>query len=640
MNTKPRRDLRPVPLANATLDDAFWAPRQETNLHVTLPHEYRLCKCTGRVDAMKLAGKPGRPHPPHQFWDSDVAKWIEAASYSLATAPNPALERQIDHYVRLMVRAQHRDGYLNSFYQATDIRKRWTNLRDMHELYCAGHLMEAAVAYHAATGKRAMLDVMCRYADHIGRTFGRGPRQKRGYPGHEEIELALVKLYRATGTKRYLDLARYFVDERGQQPHYFDREAKRRGEAPRPRGVTHPYDAYQAHAPVREQRTAEGHAVRALYLYSGMADVAAETGDRTLLAACRRLWKNITEKRMYITGGVGSTRHGERFTVDYDLPNDTAYAETCANIALVFFAHRMLHLELDGTYADAMERALYNGVLSGVSLDGKRFFYDNLLTAVPDVYRFRGQKSPWRPARFGCACCPPHNARLLASLVPYVWSSGPDRAAVHLYVAGRARFEIAGQNVEIRQRTNYPWAERVRLEIRPQAPARFTLSLRLPGWCRRPELAVNGKRMRLSAVTRRGYAHIRRLWRAGDRVDLLLPMPIERMEAHPHVQAACGCIALQRGPVVYCLEEADNGKILADIVLPRQARLRIAPGPRRLRGAPVITGRGLRRDRTRDTGALYRPAGTRTRPVTLRAVPYCLWNNRGDGEMRVWIREG
>lgn len=640
MISKTRLRMLSVPFTKVTVKDGFWQPRIETNRRVTLPIEYRQCKRTGRIDAWDLNWKPGEPKQPHYYWDSDVAKWLEAAAYSLATHSDPKLEARVDDMIARIAKAQQPDGYLNIYFTVVAPEKRWTNLRDWHELYCAGHLMEAAVAYHAATGKRLLLDVLCRYADHIAAVFGPRAGQKRGYPGHEEVELALCKLHRATGERRYLELAKFFVDERGRRPNYFDLEAQARGDTP-----LADYETRQAHRPVREQDAAEGHAVRALYLYSGMADLAAATGDGSLLAACRRLWKSVTGRRLYVTGGVGSSRKEERFTFDYDLPNETAYAETCASIALVFFAHRMLHLEADSRYADVMEQTLYNGVLSGVSLDGKKFFYANPLAVFPEAFRRRpgegsGHLAPTRQEWFDCSCCPPNIARLLASFGGYVYSASAHEAYVHLYVGGAAEFSLGGVQVTLRQTTAYPWRETVRIDVAPQSPLRFALALRIPGWCRGARLRVNGKTVELARTTRRGYARIAREWTRGDRVELTLPMPVERIEAHPRVRMNHGFVALRRGPVVYCLEEVDNGANLAALSLPREAKLRAVFNRRLLGGAVAITGRLQRRLADGWDGALYRPRGaTRERSVSFRAVPYCLWNNRGDGEMRVWIRE-
>ncbi len=642
--------LIPVNLAQVKVNDAFWSPRIKANLRATLPHAYRFCKETGRIDAMRLnwrKGKPGRPHP---FWDSDVAKWIEAAACSLAANPDKNLEKKIDGYVRLMEKAQMPDGYLNSYFQTIEPEKRWTDLHSKHELYCAGHLIEAAVAYFGATGKERMLRVMRRYADHIARIFGKKRGQKRGYPGHQEIELALVKLYRVTGEARYLELAAFFLDERGQDPSYFTSEALRRGMGRADAGQLGNNTQLQDHLPVRRQTTAEGHAVRALYMYCGMADVAGVTNDRELAAACRRLWENIVTRRMYVTGGIGSSRSGERFTHDHDLPNDVAYAETCAAIAMVFFAHRMLHLDLNAEYADIMERALYNGVLSGVSLDGKRFFYANPLEVIPADYIDRPDytrgdsiaagRRPW----FSCACCPTNIARLLASFGQYVYSFSANEVAVHLYVQGKARFSLSKGDMTINQKTGYPWKEKAVMEILlpgQGSELEFTLSLRLPGWCRKPAIKLNGRGLRLSKITVNGYTRITRSWKHGDRIELTLPMPVETMEADPRVRHNCGRIALQRGPIVYCLEEIDNGPDLADMILAANrehgAGLRAIHKPNLMGGCTVITGCALRRDRARWKDALYLPGSSPRKPARFTAVPYCLWNNRGDGEMRVWL---
>ena len=636
MAAKSFRRIDPVPLTRVDVTDGLWAERMRVNREVTLPIEYAHCKKTGRIDAWKLDWKEGDPNPPHKFWDSDVAKWIEAVGYSLATHPDATLERMADGVIDLMAKAQQPDGYLNLHFTVVEPEKRWANLRDDHELYCAGHLMEAAVAYCEATGKRKLLDALCRYADYIDKVFGPRKGQKRGYPGHQEIELALVKLYRATGERRYLKLSKFFIDERGKQPHYFELEAKKRGDGRHRPGRS--YDYNQAHLPVRDQKTAEGHAVRACYLYAGMADVAAETRDRELLKACKRIWRNIVERRMYVHGGVGSTRFGERFTFDYDLPNEDAYAETCAAIALVFFAHRMLHADPDSRYADVMERALYNGVISGVSLDGHEFFYDNLLAVHPEYHRFSGQKPPWRQEWFGCACCPPNIARLIASFAGYVLSQARSEVWVHLYTASRAALNVGGQSVVLEQKTDYPWKEKIRITVRPESPLAFTLALRIPGWCRAASLKINGKAVRMAGITRKGYARVKREWRKGDSVELTLPMPVERIESHPRVRQDAGRVALQRGPVVYCLEEADNGKDLSAIVLPSDAKLRVKMDKTLFGGTPVIIGKALRRDATSWGTDLYRPAGrAATEAVPIKAIPYFMWANRTRGEMLVWI---
>lgn len=643
MKRGDRHELRrstPIPHTRVAIETGFWAERLRVNREATLPITYRQCRDTGRIDAFRLDWAPGKPNKPHVFWDSDVAKWVEAVSYSLATHPDASLARKLDRVVDLIVRAQQPDGYLNVHFTVVKPDQRWSNLRDAHELYCAGHLMEAAVAHHDATGSRTLLDAMCRYADYIGTVFGRGRGRRRGYPGHEEIELALVRLARATGQRRYLNLAAYFVNERGRRPHFFDREARVRGEQGNP-AAREAYAYYQAHAPVRTQTTAEGHAVRACYLYAGMADVARETGDRDLLRACRTVWRNIVNRRLYIHGGIGSTRHGERFTADYDLPNDEAYAETCASIALVFFAHRMLQIDCDGQYADVMERALYNSVLSGVSQDGTRFFYDNVLATQPGLHAFRGRNPPERQAWFGCACCPPNLARLLASFGGYIYTHTTSTLAVHLFVDSDAELTLGRYRVRVRQSTQYPWDGQIRIELHPDRPAMFTLAVRIPAWCRGADAAVNGTPCAVAPRLQRGYLRVRRRWQAGDVLELNLPMPVERMEAHPAARHDCGRVALQRGPVVYCVEEKDNGPHLNDITLPRDAELTVhTPGRGALRGVPLIRGPATRRDPRTWRSALYQATHTPRVPCRLTAIPYHLWAHRGPGEMLVWLRDG
>ncbi|NLC58587.1 MAG: glycoside hydrolase family 127 protein [Armatimonadetes bacterium] len=625
----PARRFVPVPFTDVVIADRFWAPRMRVNRERTIAYQYAQCKETGRIDAFRLNWKPGDEPVPHIFWDSDVAKWIEAASYTLATDPSAEVEALLDEVVALVAAAGQPDGYLNTHYTVVEPEKRWSNLRDCHELYCAGHLMEAAVAHFQATGKRTLLDALCRYADYIGTVFGTGPGQKRGYCGHEEIELALVKLYRATGERRYLELSRYFLDERGRQPHYFDQEARERGEDP---GAYYfqKYDYCQVHLPVREQSEVVGHAVRAMYLYSAMADLAGELGDAALLAASERLWENLTTTRLYLTAGIGPSRHNEGFTRSYDLPNETAYAETCAAIGLVFWSHRLLQLDCDGRYADVLERALYNGVLSGVSLDGDRFFYENPLASLGGHHR---------QAWFGCACCPPNVARLLASLGEYVYAQSEHDAVVHLYIAGQGRLRLGGQTVTLTQETNYPWEGRVALTLQLEQPARFGLRLRVPGWCREARLRVNGEEVSLAGKVEKGYVRVEREWRNGDRVELDLPMPIERVYAHPEVRQDAGLVALQRGPVVYCLEEVDNGPALHRFALPREATLQAQFRPELLGGVTVLTGEAEYLVDEGWAGTLYqtrRPAAE-TRPIT--AVPYCVWDNRQPGQMQVWLRE-
>lgn len=632
-------------LQDVTISGGFWGERLGVNRTVTLPTIYYQSTITGRFDAWKLDWKPGQPNKPHIFWDSDAAKWIEAVAYSLATHPDSEMERQVDEVVDLIAAAQQPDGYLNIYFTVVEPEKRWTNLRDWHELYCAGHLIEAAVAYYQATGKRKLLDVMCRYVEHIESVFGTGPGQKRGYPGHEEIELALVKLYRATGEARYLNLAKYFIDERGQQPHYFDLEAVARGEDPQDYWAK-TYRYSQSHIPVREQTEPVGHSVRACYLYSGMADVAVETGDEALASALRQIWDNLTGKHMYITGGLGPSVLNEGFTFDYDLPNETAYAETCAAISLAFWAHRMFHLEFDSRYIDVLERALYNGIISGVSFEGDRFFYANPLASYPHVHPYNPRHSLAHPDYvhyqreewFSCACCPPNLARLLSSLGQYFYSTTDDSIYMHLYGQSSLKAKLNGREVHVAQETHFPWDETVNITISVDAPAQFVLAVRLPGWCRNPQIQVNGQPADM--VIEKGYGKLDREWRSGDQVTVTLPMPVERIMAHPNIRENVGQIALQRGPIVYCLEEIDNGPDLPHVVIPRTSQFRTTYDPALLGGIVVIEGDAVR-IKTDWSDGPYQPAvASRAEPFTFKAIPYCFWANREPGEMRVWIREG
>ncbi len=637
--SSPQWKMQPLALADATLSDAFWAPRQETNRKATLSAAYHQCKKTGRFDAWKLAWKPGQPHKPHIFWDSDVAKWLEAVAHSLIKHKDPSLYRRARNVIELICKAQEKDGYLNTHFQVVRPKARWTNLTSDHELYCAGHLMEAAVAWHEATCENDFLETLCRYADYIDTVFGPRKGQRRGYPGHQEIELALIKLFKATGKKRYLDLAAYFINERGRRPNYFVKEARQRGKSAQEARPEN-FCTLQAHLPVREQHAAVGHAVRAMYLYAGMADLAGETGDSSLLQACRRLWKSVTQKRMYLTGSVGSLAQGERFSEDFHLPNETAYAETCAAIGLVFWAHRMLQFEADGRYADIMERALYNGVLSGVSQDGVRFFYENPLASDPknpgsNGKRQRHERQPW----FGTSCCPTNIARLLASLGKYAYSQQNRTAWVHLFIQGEGHFSINNQAIRIQQTTRYPYGERIRFCIDCSTPTSFTLALRIPSWCPSASLKVNGRSKPISRLQKKGYVKLARTWKKGDRVELELPMTIRYLHAHPRAKANLGRVALQRGPLVYCFEEKDNGRDLEALQISKRTSIR-TQALKTLGGAVALKLRGQRENPKQwPRDSLYATPTPQTKPVQLMAVPYALWNNRGKGEMQVWMRE-
>ncbi|HZJ57584.1 MAG TPA: beta-L-arabinofuranosidase domain-containing protein, partial [Clostridia bacterium] len=548
------------------------------------------------------------------FQDSDVAKWLEAVAYRLEAFPDPKLEDIADEVIDLIGRAQEEDGYLNTYYSIKGLDDRWSNLHECHELYCAGHMIEAAVAYYKVTGKRRLLDVVCKFADYIDTVFGVEADKIKGYPGHQEIELALVKLYKVTENEKYLDLAKYFLDERGRKPFFFDIEWKKRGktsywtgdnsEAP---GKGKEY--YQAHLPIRQQTEAVGHSVRAVYMYASMVDVAMETGDQELMEACRTLWENTVSKRMYITGGIGSQVHGEAFSFDYDLPNDTAYAETCAAIGLIFFAKRMLDTEPKGEYGDIMERALYNGVISGMSLDGKQFFYVNPLEVDPEACEKNGNMKHVKPVRqkwFGCACCPPNVARLLASLGHYVYRVNDNTIYAHLYMGSSLEMTVGGDKVRIDQTTDYPWDGRIDIRVGLDGSKDFDLALRIPGWCQNPYISINGEAINLADIVVDGYATIRRRWEDGDKIELVLPMEPVRMRANPMVRANVGKVAVQYGPIVYCLEEVDNGPNLHALVLPEDSKLEATFKEDLLGGVNVITAQGEKPDEELWGQELYR----------------------------------
>jgi hypothetical protein len=631
MTKTVQRQLTPVPFTHVKLTDAFWRPRIEANRAATLPKEFEMCETTGRIAAFDLKWKKGDPNPPHIFWDSDVAKWIEAAAYSLATDPDAELDDLLDFVIAKIAKAQRKDGYLNTHYivfERAKLDRRWTNLRDAHELYCAGHLIEAAVAHFQATGKRTLLDVMCRYADYIDSVFGRGKGKRRGYCGHQEIELALVKLYHVTGRKRYLKLAQYFIDERGHQPHYFDIEAKGRGQDPRAFHFKS-YEYNQSHLPVRKQSVVTGHAVRAMYMYAAMADLANETGDETLLAACERLWHSVVNERMYITGGIGPAARNEGFTYAYDLPDETAYAETCAAIGMAFWNHRLLQFQGDGKYADVLERELYNGTISGVSLDGTKFFYENPLASNGHHHR-----QDW----FDCACCPPNIARMIASIGGYFYSTSDDGAWVHLYASGMAEMQVAGDKLQIEQKTNYPWDGKIELTLTLDQPKHFALRLRVPGWCKKHKLRINQSPITNYPVES-GYLIIEREWHRGDVVTLDLDMPSRLTRANPNVRQMIGRVTIERGPLVYCLEAADNAIAPLDrIELPLDAKWQASHEPELLGGVTVLRAKAQVMDASWGNGLYVRAKPVKRKTVEIVAVPYCVWDNRAPGEMRVWLR--
>ena len=617
----------PAPSA-VSLADPVLAPRVEANRAATIPACLRHFEKEHCIDALRLKWKKGDKWYPHIFWDSDVAKVAEGMARELARRPDPALARRLDSLARLIVSAQRPDGYLNTHFTLVEPEKRWTNLHDWHELYCAGHLVEAAVAHFEATGERFFLDAMRRYADLIAKTFGRGRGQKRGYPGHEEIELALCSLARATGEKKWLDLAAYFVDERGRKPNYY---VQKEG-----------WDEWrlqylQAHRPPREQREAVGHSVRWAYLCCGMADVAAATGDKGLLEACRAMWENATGRRMLVTGGIGTDRGSEAFERDYKLDNLTAYAESCAAIGLALFSRRMHGITGEARYLDVLERALYNGIPSGVSLSGDRFFYQNPLASNAD--------SPYareRQAWFYCSCCPTNFSRFWPQAAQLCWAVRPGEVRLCVPAASELRLE---SGLRIVVEGGYPYDGRIVIRFvgssvssapsAPRNPSAFALSLRIPDWCETFSVAANGRRV--AAKAKGGWVSLKRAWKPGDEVALDLAMPVRVLRANDGVAADAGCIALQRGPLVYALESVDNGPALHRLSIPARQDFKLVPAKGLPKGTVAIAGAAF--ETTRPGDALYSDAAPRTRRRRFVAIPYALWQNRGPAEMQVWTRE-
>ncbi|SER90789.1 hypothetical protein SAMN04487944_112103 [Gracilibacillus ureilyticus] len=640
--------MDPVSHKNVKINDSFWNPWKGLVKESIIPYQWDALNDripgadpSHTIENFEIAaGRKEGKHYGMVFQDSDLYKWMETVAYSLSIEKDEKWEKILDEVIELIQEAQEEDGYLNTYFSVNRPDKKWTNLKDDHELYCAGHLIEAAVAYYEATGKMAIMEVVSKLVDHIRTVLGDGEGQKRGYPGHPEIELALMKLYKITKEQKYIDLCQFFIEERGKRNpvHYYDRELEERSGPDNPSGRT--YDYYQAHLPVREQATAEGHAVRATYLYSGMIDLANELNDHEMLEVCRTLWENTVNKRMYITAGIGSSAYEERFTVDYDLPNDRAYTETCAAIALIMWSHRMVQIEADHQYTDVLERALYNGALSGISLDGKGYFYVNPLEVWPHTANCRhdmGTVKSTRQQWFGCACCPPNIARLLASLGQYIYSANNSEIYVHLFIGSKTSFVIDNQEININQTSHYPWLGDVKFELSLDKPTEFSVAIRIPGWCNKVKFQVNGQEMEAPVV--KGYAKLEKEWKNGDVVEVLFDMPVEVVRSHPEVRVNAGKVALQRGPLVYCMEEADNGANLQDIRIFTNQIFQAAFEPDLLKGVTTIKAKALATDKTKVKNQLYTTEVVPVVEKEVKAIPYYAWSNRGENEMTVWIRE-
>lgn len=731
---------RPLDLKQIRITDTFWGREQELVRTEVIPYQWealndrvpgaspsycmRNFKVAGRLMKAKRGKGSGFVPPaytfrgfealpegpadldPDKFYgfvfqDSDFSKWIEAVGYSLAGHPDPELERTADEAIDIVCAAQAENGYLDTYYIINGMDRIFTNLRDHHELYCFGHLAEGAVSYYQATGKDRLLKAAERYADFIAEKFGPEEGKCKGYPGHEIAEMALARLYEVTGEQKYLELSRFFLEMRGTKPYYFDLEEKERaeheGKPYRQPGEEMRFQYHQAHLPVKQQSEAVGHAVRAVYLYSGMADVARLAQDEAMYDACKRLWNSIVNEKLYITGGIGGTRLGEAFSWPYDLPNDTAYSETCAAIGLAFFARRMLEIQADSRYGDVMEQALHNTVLAGMALDGKSFFYVNPLEVLPEAcekderrYHVKNVRQKW----FGCACCPPNIARIVSSVGAYVYTCNETTLFTHLYVGSDLSFTLNGRAMNMQVETDFPWDGEVKITLRGVSG---TLAFRIPGWSRAAQAEVRrgqctlsdwsmengrivslGKQLSLgeidwNAVTkgeaggspegeeafagmigrlpeaagnidgrlRDGYLYLSGEWQDGDEIYLSFPMEVRCVRANTRVREDIGKVAFLRGPVCYCMEEADNGKDLqllrADTG--RRQDIRVERSYELGHEMCVLKVPGYRQEASREDEGLYTEyAPMEESETTLTFVPYYAWNNRGKGEMSVWVR--
>ncbi|MFC1724175.1 beta-L-arabinofuranosidase domain-containing protein [candidate division KSB1 bacterium] len=622
--------IHPVPFTDVRITDNFWAPRMEINRTVTIPHAFLKCEETGRIDNFAIAGglKEGEHKGIYPFDDTDIYKTLEGASYVLMLKKDPVLENYLDSLITLIGAAQEDDGYLYTTRTNNAERlknwmgeTRWSRIRGSHELYNAGHLFEAAAAHYQATGKRNLLDIALNFADLVAEEFRPGKLQAP--PGHQVIEMGLVKLYRITGDEKYLNLAKYLLDVRGKTL-----DGRELGG-----------EYNQDHKPVIEQDEAVGHAVRASYMFAGMADVAALTGDSDYIRAIRGLWENVVKRKLYITGGIGATGSGEAFAKNYELPNMSAYNETCASIGNVYWNHRLFLLHGESKYIDVLERTLYNALLSGISLDGKHFFYPNPLESVG-----QHERSEW----FGCACCPGNVTRFIASVPGYVYGYTDKEIYVNLYISNEADIKSDARKLKIRQQTGFPWNGNVRILIDPEKENdKFSLLLRIPGWAQNSpvagdlysfldnhdseiELKVNGEK--ITVEMRNGYAVIEKKWKSGDEIELMIPMQIKRITANEKVEADRGKTALQRGPFVFCAEWPDNkdGHV-RNIMLPDENELETEFRENLFNGVQVITGRATGVIMGDEEGSIF------TEEQEFTAIPYYAWAHRGKGEMAVWL---
>jgi len=628
----------------------FWQERQRLNFNSSIPAVMKTFEDTGRIRALTQDLKNDEEH--HIFWESDLAKWLEAVFVSLQNNPDNELNKYAENLTEKIISNQEENGYLNSYFTFFEPENKFQNLKVRHELYCAGHLMEAALEHLKLNGTSRFYDAMERCMEHIASTFGIEPGKKRGYPGHQEIELALLKAYEQTGKQKFLDLADYFLSERGSKPHYYDEEERQLklkekeldlSDYPSEirdfismlnSGEDKNYNYLQAHDLPVNQKTAEGHSVRALYMYTAMADLARIKKDPRMLQACKSLWRNIVDRRIYVHGGVGSSHIGERFTFDYDLPNDIAYAETCASIALMFFAERLSRIERNSEYTDIIEKVLYNTILASTSANGKGFFYDNYLECIPEFLVFHQRRHGIRDEYHTCSCCPPNITRLIADLGRYIYSSCSEGINVHQYISSESSFKIDGDSVHLKQDSGFPWKGSSNLTLNKVSGKEFSLFIRVPEWDQNMKVEINGNNVSFKKI--KGYAQIKRTWKEGDEVSLsfdLKPRVVRSLsKVRYNVQRAC----VFRGPLLYCMESIDNGPYLNQILMNQDQKLE-AVDDELSEGCISLSGDMIRLNDSTDV--LYSSSKPELRKTKVKLIPYFLWANRGENEMLVWINE-
>lgn len=631
---------------NINIEGGFWGKWQDTVATSTSNAIYDRFYETGRINAMKLEWKEGMDFKPHEFWDSDIAKWMEGTAYLLYYHKDEELENKLNEIIGYIEKGQTEDGYFNSAFLTLYPDKRFTD-RTAHELYTAGHFIEASVAHYYSTGSDRFLKLMCKFADLIEKVFVTEKTASFSTPGHQEIELALVRLSEASGERRYLELSKHFVDTRGTVARDKVFSVKN-GEYPANPPLSNQLyydDTYaQDNAPARELPAILGHAVRAMYFCTAMADIAREYDDKELLEACKRLWNDSVNRKMYVTGGVSAERFGEAIGMEYILPNDHSYAETCASVAMANFSQRMLQLEQDSKYADMIEHQMYNGALVGLSIDGSGFFYDNAMRSRPSMNKFfEGiHATPYLPANerlkvFECSCCPPNIYRFISALGQYFYSVQEDTLFIHQYAESTSEINVQDKDIKIHQTTNYPWNGKIDINLSMKSDTSMVVALRIPAWCKAPKVSRNGENIEI--ITKDGYLYLNGTWSNNDKIELDFPMEIVELESHPLMINGTGKVALRRGPIVYCLEGVDNTSSVFDVTLTRDNQFNTEEMIIGGLDVVAITGKALVRKSENWENVLYKPFEIDYTETEFKAIPYFAWANRGENEMSVWIKK-